>query len=84
MKAQDFVSIYRADSLVQTLADGIRTSASKAIHLKGLQGSLDAVIFAAVHKSVRANHLVVLSEKEDASFFLNDLQHLLGDSLLNN
>lgn len=79
MKAQDFVSIYRADSLVQTLADGIRTSASRAIHLKGLQGSLDAVIFAAVYKSVRANHLVVLSEKEDASFFLNDLQHLLGD-----
>lgn len=79
MKAHEFISLYRADSLVQTLAEGIRTSTSKSVRIKGLHGSLDAIIFSAVLKSVRANHVVILSDKEEASYFLNDLQHLLGD-----
>ncbi len=79
MKAHEFISLYRTDSLVQTLAEGIRMFTSKSVRIKGLHGSLDAVIFSAVFKSVRANHVVVLSDKEEASYFLNDLQHLLGD-----
>ncbi|HRG78900.1 MAG TPA: transcription-repair coupling factor, partial [Cyclobacteriaceae bacterium] len=79
MKAHDFLSIYRADSLVQTLAEGIRTSAHINIRLKGLHGSSDAVIFAAVFKSIRASHLLIAQDKEEASYLLNDLQHLLGE-----
>src|SRR5258706_4312097 len=81
--------MYRADSLVQTLAEGIRTpthrktlnedsSHSEIIHLKNFHGSLDAVLFAAVCKSTRANQVVVLHDREEASYFLNDLQNLLG------
>ncbi|MBL7873076.1 MAG: transcription-repair coupling factor [Cyclobacteriaceae bacterium] len=78
MKAHDFLSIYRADSLVQTLAEGIRVSNHSNIHIKGLHGSLDAVIFASVVKSVRASHVVIAQDKEEASYLLNDLQNLLG------
>lgn len=69
--------MYRADSLVQTLAEGIRTSGSHPIHLKGVHGSLDAVLVAAVCKSLRTNHIVILHDREEASYFLNDLQNLL-------
>jgi transcription-repair coupling factor (superfamily II helicase) len=79
LKANEFISLYRSDSLVQTLAEGIRTSHSKCVRIKGLHGSLDALIFSSVFKSIRANHLVVLSDKEEASYFLNDLQHLLDE-----
>lgn len=90
MKAHDFISIYRADSLVQTLAEGIRTPAHRSashegvsnntnIHIKGLHGSLDAVIFASVVKSVRASHVLIAQDKEEASYLLNDLQNLLGE-----
>jgi len=79
LKANEFISLYRSDSLVQTLAEGIRMSHSKCVRIKGLHGSLDAVIFSSVFKSIRANHLVVLSDKEEASYFLNDLQHLLDE-----
>lgn len=79
VKAADFISLYQSDSLVQTLAEGIRTSASKTLRIKGLTGSLDAVILAAVHRSVRANHLVILDDKEEAAVFFGDLQYLLGD-----
>jgi transcription-repair coupling factor (superfamily II helicase) len=79
VKAEEFIALYRADSLVQTLAEGIRTSTSNTVRIKGLHGSLDAVIFSAVFKSTRANHIVILSDKEEAAYFLNDLQHLLGN-----
>ncbi len=79
MKASDFLSLYRADGFIQTLSEGIRTLASQPIQVKGLHGSLDAVVLAAVHKSVRANHLVILHDKEEAAFFFNDLQNLLGE-----
>ncbi len=79
MKANDFLSIYRSDSLVQTLGEGIRTAKSEVFHLKGLHGSMDAILLAATYKSVRSSHLVVLHDKEEASYFLNDLQNLLGE-----
>ena len=79
MRAVDFLSLYKSDSLVQNLAEGIRASTARTIRLKGITGSLDAVIVAAVYKSVRASHLVVMEDKEEAAFFSNDLQNLLGD-----
>lgn len=75
---------------MQTLAEGIRTPAhqsalhagvanSNSIQVKGLHGSLDAVVLAALYKSIRANHIVVLHDREEASFFFNDLQNLLNE-----
>jgi len=83
LKAHDFVSLYRADSLIQTLAEGIRASGPDALHLKNVHGSLDAVLFAAIFKS-NSNHLFILHDREEAAYFLNDLQNLLGktDALL--
>jgi len=54
----------------------------QSLRVKGLNGSLDAVLFAAVHKSSRSSHVVILQDKEEASYFLNDLQNLLGDKNL--
>ena len=82
MKASDFLSIYKADSLVQTLAEGIRTFKPLAHRVKGLHGSLDTIIFAATFKSSHSSHVVILQDKEEAAFFLNDLQNLIGDKNL--
>lgn len=79
MRAKEFLSIYESDGLVQTLAERIRTPKPENIHLKGLSGSLDAVIFASAIRSIRGSHLIILQDKEAASYFLNDLQNLLGD-----
>lgn len=79
MRAKEFLSIYESDGLVQTLAERIRTPKPENIHLKGLSGSLDAVIFASAVRSIRGSHLIILQDKESASYFLNDLQNLLGD-----
>ncbi len=78
LRAKEFLSIYSSDGLVQTLGERIRTSNPENIHLSGLSGSLDAVVFAAVSRSIRSSHLLILHDKEEASYFLNDLQNLLG------
>ena len=79
MKAADFLSLYQSDSPVQSLAEGIRTSNSKPIRLKGLSGSQDAVMVAAVHRQLRSPNLIILEDKEQAAAFFSDLQNLLGD-----
>jgi transcription-repair coupling factor (superfamily II helicase) len=79
LKASEFLSVYRSDSLVQNLAEGIRTSKATALRVKGLSGSLDSVIFSSVYKSTRATHVIILHDKEEAFYVLNDLQNLLGE-----
>jgi len=60
------------------LAEGIRTSKPETIRLKNVHGSLDAVLFSSVFSGTRAPHLVILHDKEEASYFYNDIQNLLG------
>ena len=82
MKANDFLSIYTADGLVKTLAAGIKASDSSSLRIKGLQGSLDAVLIAACFKLHPQDYWIVLQEREEANYFLNDLQNLLGREIL--
>lgn len=79
VRAADFLALYQSDSLVQNLAEGIRASASKPLRLKGLSGSVDAVLVAALQRSLRTTHLIVLEDKDQAAAFYSDLQFLLGD-----
>ena len=78
MLANDFLKIYQADGVVQTLAEGIRTFKREILRVKGLSGSLDAVLFAAIYKTSKSSHVIILHDKEEASYFLNDIQNLLG------
>ncbi len=82
MKAADFLSIYRADGLIKTVAAGIKTSTPSNIRIKGLSGSLDALLLAATFKIHAHDYIVVLQDREEASYFQNDLQNLLDREIL--
>lgn len=77
MKAGELVELYKSDGQVQAISQ--RLNAGKATHLflKGLAGSLDAVLAAALYLLDGKNHIFILNDKEEASYFLNDLQNLL-------
>ncbi len=47
-----------------------------------MAGSLDAVFAAAVLRSVGGNHLYILTDRDEAAYFFNDLQNLLGREVL--
>jgi len=82
VRANDFLSIYRADGLVKTVAAGIKTPEQKNVRIKGLSGSLDAVMLSAVFKLHPQDFIVVLQDREEAAYFQNDLQNLLEREIL--
>jgi len=82
VRANDFLSIYRADGLVKTVAAGIKAPEHRNIRIKGLSGSLDAVILSAIFKIHPQDFIVVLQDREEASYFQNDLQSLLEREIL--
>lgn len=81
MNITDFLKLYQHDSLSQILAESLQEPTAK-VRLKGLVGSQDTVLSAAthlIHQSQQKilNHLFIVNDKEEASYFQNDLQFLL-------
>ena len=81
MLVKDFLTLYREDGFVQTIIEQIkRPNEHPHIQIKGLVGSLDAVIASAIFlQNPKQTHLFVLSDREEAAYFINDLQNLVGD-----
>jgi transcription-repair coupling factor (superfamily II helicase) len=82
LRANDFLSIFRADGLIKTVAAAIKASEQKNIRITGLSGSLDAVVVASIFKIHHQDHIIVLQDREEAAYFQNDLQNLLGREIL--
>ncbi len=76
VQTKDLLKQYTQDSFIQTLSSLITDSSSQTVHLKGLTGSLDAVVASAVHQIHPQNQLFVVNDKEEAAYFQNDLQNL--------
>jgi transcription-repair coupling factor (superfamily II helicase) len=82
MLVKDFLTLYREDGFVKTIAEQIKSPNDYPnVQIKGIVGSLDAVIASAVHLlNPSQTHLFVLSDREEAAYFINDLQNLIGET----
>jgi transcription-repair coupling factor (superfamily II helicase) len=81
LKTQEFLQIYQQDTLVQTLIQHLKNREYNRLQIKGLQGSIDAVLAAACYQAhTEQNHIFILHDKEEAAYFHYDLQNLLGNS----
>ncbi len=78
MKATELLDIYEKDSHIQLLKQKLQERGNSALFLKGLSGSMDALIAAVISKSDKKSHVFILEDKDEAYFFQNDLQQLLG------
>jgi transcription-repair coupling factor (superfamily II helicase) len=81
MLVKDFLKLYREDGLVQMIAERLKsTKTHPHLQVKGLLGSLDTILAAATYLiNPSQTNLYVLSDREEAAYFLSDLQNLLGD-----
>jgi transcription-repair coupling factor (superfamily II helicase) len=78
LQAEEFINLYEHDGWVGAWVERLRTSAGRCIHLKGIVGSLDAVLAAAIYKRMSVAQLFILHDKEEAAYFYSDLQYLIG------
>jgi transcription-repair coupling factor (superfamily II helicase) len=76
--SKDLIWLYKEDPFVQTLSQVIKPNQDLNVQLKGITGSLDAVLISALHQLNHQTFFVVMHEKEEAAYFANDLQNLLG------
>jgi transcription-repair coupling factor (superfamily II helicase) len=81
LKLEDLSGLYIAEKRTADIAEAIKGPVR--IHLKGLAGSARSIIANAVFEVSRQTQLFVLSDKEEAAYFLNDLENICGrDSVL--
>jgi transcription-repair coupling factor (superfamily II helicase) len=76
------LDLYGADGFMKTVAAGLLAPSPSATRIKGLSGSLDAVLVATSFRMHPRPYVVVLSQREEAAYFQNDLQNLLGQEIL--
>jgi len=77
VETKDFIRIYSESGLTRTVAGSIKTNGNLSVGLKGISGSLDAVLAASIFKINSQSSLFILHDKEEAAYFHNDLQNLL-------
>jgi transcription-repair coupling factor (superfamily II helicase) len=79
----DFLRLYEQDSFMQTVCSQAKTvlaeNKSSRLFLKGLTGSLDAVAATVMSRQIPRNYLFIMADREEAQYFLNDLQNLLPE-----
>lgn len=78
MKVHDFLKLYHKDIITSSLGEILKPNRLIKTQLKGVSGSLDAVISSALATSnPHQSHLFILHDREEAAYFQNDLQNLL-------
>jgi transcription-repair coupling factor (superfamily II helicase) len=71
-------SLFEQSSEVRKLRQAIANS-EKHIGVNGLVGSSLSMVIAQLFRSSEIPYLLILNDKEDAAYHLNDLENLLGD-----
>lgn len=76
-KLQDILHLYRDHEELKAFAETLKQSEKQRFHLKGVIGSQVSLLLAAIFQHSHRSTMVVLNDKEDALYFLNDLQNLM-------
>ncbi len=78
LQINDFITLYQKNEVVTKLTDYLKQKPQhRPLHLNGIQGSLDALLIAAMQQNSNQLHLVVVQDKEEALAMYGDLMHLL-------
>ena len=80
MTKEELLELYKLQPKIRSIASRIEQKNSQKLHLKGLVGSADSLIAASVFSSGSLPHLFILNDKEEAAYFLNNVENFLGEN----
>ena len=78
MNKSSFTSVYQNSNKVQQLANAIQQRDCK-VNAKGLLGSALSLVIEATFEKAELPFLLLFNDKEEAAYYLNDLEQLLND-----
>lgn len=81
MTTKELILKYSKSSFVQSTCEWLKEKKT-CIQIKNLKGSFDALYAASVYKVKPNNQLFILSDKEEAAYFQNDIQELVDQEVL--
>lgn len=82
MKIIDLKAKYAADERIKKIANQFKEQPLSHVHLAGSAGSLNAFTSYGISKNLPVHQFIVLPDKEEAAYFLNDLESFVGDRVL--
>lgn len=78
MTINELRDLYLSHPKVEMLSKALSETQHKRFHLRGLSGSVDAFIIAAIASKNSFPHLVIASDKEEAAFIYNDIETIFS------
>lgn len=82
MNIRDLINRYKTDERIVALAKTLNAGKGTKIQLKGLVGSADATIAVATYFLLHKPQLFILPDREEAAYFLADLESILDKEVL--
>ncbi|MGF1925697.1 MAG: hypothetical protein ACQUHE_16090, partial [Bacteroidia bacterium] len=82
MNIRDLTIRYKTDERVVAFAQALNQQKGNKIQLKGLVGAADAVIATASYFLMHQPQLFILPNREEAAYFLSDLEGILDKEIL--
>lgn len=82
MNIKDIFQYYKTDERIQSITGALSSGKNTHIHLKGLVGSSDAFIATALYFIQKQGNLFILPDREEAVYFMNDLENLSDKPVL--
>ncbi|MGC8864335.1 MAG: transcription-repair coupling factor [Bacteroidales bacterium] len=79
MQIPGVLELYQSHVGVEQILHHLSNKNTGTLKIKGLHGSSKAYVVEAVRKKHSTVHLIIVDEKEEAAYLLNDLENLTGD-----
>jgi transcription-repair coupling factor (superfamily II helicase) len=76
LELAEFLHLYRSHPSLIGLKESVKVSGGKKISVSGLSGSASTVAFSVLREMISFQSLFILSDREEAAFFFDDLQVL--------
>jgi transcription-repair coupling factor (superfamily II helicase) len=79
---REIINQYKTDERIVALAKALNMGKGSKIQLKGLVGSADAMVAVATYFLLHKPQLFILPDREEAAYFLGDLENILDKAVL--
>lgn len=79
MKSPELKSIFSKSAQIETISKQFQDHEKSHLHLKGIVGSAAAFIANGVYQNFPIDQLFILNDKEEAAYFFNDLERIVGE-----
>ncbi|MBP6335730.1 MAG: transcription-repair coupling factor, partial [Bacteroidia bacterium] len=80
MDRLQLLGLYTSRPIVISIVSKIAEPVAGRLRLTGFSGSSDAVTAAAIFSKGNQSQIFVLNDKEEAAYFMNDFENILGES----